>query len=149
MKYLLFIPLVMLFLYSCESSSTQEETSSTQTETADTNSETVETESQKPAYADINVVQFKKRMDHPMVVIIDVRTPEETAEGKIEGAMEIDVNDASFDEKIQALDKDKIYLVYCQSGGRSVTTCNKMAELGFKNLNNLVGGYTAWSEAPQ
>ena len=96
---------------------------------------------------DINVVEFKKRMDHQDVVILDVRTPGETANGKIGGAIEIDINDASFDEKIQALDKDKIYLVYCGSGKRSVTSCNKMAELGFKYLYNLEGGYGAWSEA--
>ena len=86
---------------------------------------------QKPAFVDVDVEAFKKMMSEPNVVILDVRTPEETAQGKIEGAIEINVKDPSFDEKIQALDKDKTYLVYCRSGGRSVTSCNKMADQGF------------------
>ena len=142
MKHVLFFPLIILFLFSCGSSSTQDETTSTP-------SETVEADSQKAPFADIDVVQFEKRMGHPSVVVLDVRTPEETAEGKIEGAIEIDVEDAAFDEKIQALDKDQIYLVYCRSGKRSVTACNKMAEQGFNRLYNLAGGYIAWSEAHQ
>ncbi len=143
MKYLLFFPFIILFLFSCESTGQQTETTAT-TPVAEENTAT---ETQKPAFVDIDVVQFKKRMDHPDVIILDVRTPEETAQGKIEGAIEIDVNDPSFDEKIQALDKEKIYLVYCRSGVRSVTSCNKMADQGFTRLYNLKGGYTAWSEA--
>jgi rhodanese-related sulfurtransferase len=136
MKYLLFIPLAMFFLVSCES---------TAQKTEDSKVEETKVEETKPAFVDLNIDQFKKMMNEPNVVILDVRTPQETAEGKIEGAIEIDVLDASFDEKIKALDKDKTYLVYCRSGKRSVKSCNAMADQGFNNLYNLLGGYNAWS----
>ncbi len=124
---------------SCESPAQQ-------TKADDTTTTEPATETPKPAFVDVDVEAFKKLMDQPDIVILDVRTPKETAEGKIEGAIEINVKDPSFDEKIQALDKDKTYLVYCRSGARSVTSCNKMADQGFTNLYNLLGGYNAWSE---
>lgn len=97
------------------------------------------------AYEDINVAEFKTQMTATDVVLLDVRTPGETAEGMIEGAMEIDFRGADFKEKISQLDKDKTYLVYCKSGGRSGKTCNMMQEMGFENIKNLDGGYTRWS----
>lgn len=140
MKYFLSIPVAILFLFSCNSSSTEKAPESSPTEP-------VETKKEEPAFVDIDVMEFKKRMNHPDVVVLDVRTPEETADGKIEGAIEIDINDDSFDNKIQALDKEKTYLVYCAAGTRSAKSCTKMAELGFARLYNLKGGYEAWTEA--
>ncbi len=140
MNYLISIPVVICFLFSCGASPTEQTSSATQ-------GKTPEVEIQKAPFVDLDVDEFKKMMDQPDVVLLDVRTPEETAEGKIEGAIEIDVKAPSFEEKIIALDKEKTYLVYCRSGKRSVTSCNKMADLGFSKLYNLVGGYIAWSEA--
>ena len=86
-------------------------------------------------------------MSKENTVILDVRTPGEIAEGKIENALEIDILEPGFEDKIKALDKDKTYLVYCKAGGRSAKACNLMLEQEFPNLYNLEGGYTAWSKA--
>ncbi len=94
----------------------------------------------------LNVEEFKAKMTTPNVVVVDVRTAEETADGKIEGAIEIDVKAADFEEKIKALDKNKIYLVYCRSGKRSTKACRIMEEEGVQNLYNLKGGYKAWKK---
>ncbi len=106
---------------------------------------TTQNESEKRA--DVNVEEFKTLMTESNVVVLDVRTPKETAEGMIEGAIEIDVKAVDFKEKIKALDKDKKYLVYCRSGKRSVTACNAMEESGFEKLVNLKGGFKAWKKA--
>jgi rhodanese-related sulfurtransferase len=100
-------------------------------------------------YTDINVEQFKAEMNGSDVVILDVRTPEETAAGMIDGAIEIDYQGADFKDKVSQLDKDKTYLVYCRSGGRSASSCEIMQELGFEKLYNLEGGYTRWSAENQ
>ncbi|MDH3648636.1 MAG: rhodanese-like domain-containing protein [Saprospiraceae bacterium] len=96
-------------------------------------------------FKNCNVEQFGEYMKRNDAVVLDVRRPDETALGKIEGAVEINVLEEDFVEKLAELDKAQTYLVYCRSGRRSVTACNIMAEQGFGNLYNLEGGYNAWS----
>lgn len=99
------------------------------------------------SFRDINVVEFKELMHKGDTVVLDVRTPEEEVEGVIPNARLINVMDASFPEQIEQLDKEKSYLVFCRSGGRSVTACNLMSSKGFKKLYNLLGGIQAWNSA--
>ncbi|MCB0631545.1 MAG: rhodanese-like domain-containing protein [Lewinella sp.] len=109
-------------------------------QSADTNSADATT----TTYTDLNVEQFAGMMNKKNVVVLDVRTPEETAQGKIDGAMEINVLEDDFADKVQTLDKKKTYLVYCRSGRRSQKAVEIMAGEGFKKLYNLLGGYNAW-----
>lgn len=79
-------------------------------------------------------------------VVIDVRTPSEIAEGYIPNALHMNIMDAgSFMQQAEQLDKDKAYFVYCKSGGRSAQACMIMESLGFKNTNNLLGGFSEWN----
>ena len=94
---------------------------------------------------DVDVAAFKAKMQDENVVLLDVRTPEEVAAGKIEGALEIDVLADDFEQKIQGLEKDKTYLVYCKAGSRSARACKVMEKAGFQDLYNLKGGYSAWT----
>ena len=79
-------------------------------------------------------------------VILDVRTPEEVAKGKIPGAINVDFNGANFKKEIKALDKRKKYFVYCAKGGRSIKAVDTMVDLGFKNVTNLEEGFGNWQE---
>jgi rhodanese-related sulfurtransferase len=68
--------------------------------------------------------------------LIDVRTPQEYDEGHLEGAINIDVQAADFDERVQELPRDEPYVVYCRSGSRSAQAISRMEELGFTDLTN-------------
>ena len=70
-------------------------------------------------------------------IIIDVRTPEEFAAGHLEGAVLIDIKDASFDSKIAALDPDASYIVYCRSGNRSAQAVERMRGAGIDDITDL------------
>jgi len=85
------------------------------------------------------------RQQYPDLQILDVRTPAEVAQGKIEGALVADVTSSNFHTQIAQLDKSKPYLVYCRSGRRSLTACQLMQKAGFSQVYNLEGGYQAWS----
>lgn len=74
-------------------------------------------------------------------MILDVRTPEEFSQGKMEGAINIDFYSADFEEKINQLDKNKEYLIYCRSGNRSKSAMAIMKELGFQNVYELDEGF--------
>lgn len=79
------------------------------------------------------------------VTIIDVRTPEEVAEGKIPGAINMNVFDPNFVNKIQELDKSKPYTMVCRSGARSGQACMHMLGAGFEKIYNLQGGMMMWT----
>lgn len=82
-------------------------------------------------------------------VILDVRTPEEYEEGRIDGSENIDYYGDDFRERIEILDKDRTYLVYCRSDNRSGRVLKLMSDLGFKKVYNLIGGITRWqNEGP-
>ena len=90
------------------------------------------------------VAEYKSHISKESVQLVDVRTPAEFKEGAIPNALNIDVNNAGFDEEIQKLDKTKPVYVYCRSGARSGQACKIMNELGFEKAYNLVGGILAW-----
>jgi phage shock protein E len=67
-------------------------------------------------------------------IIIDVRTPAEYAEGHLEGAVNIDVQDANFGTIVGQLPTDGQYFIYCRSGNRSAAAIETMKASGFTDL---------------
>ncbi|HRJ14394.1 MAG TPA: rhodanese-like domain-containing protein [Saprospiraceae bacterium] len=98
------------------------------------------------AYQNVDVATFKKLMSGSNVVVLDVRTPGEIAQGKIAGAMELNFNSPDFAQQTAKLDKSKTYLIYCRSGNRSGQACGIMQQQGFGKLYNLQGGMIAWGQ---
>lgn len=64
-------------------------------------------------------------------VILDVRTPEEFAEGRVPGAVNVPLDSL---ERVN-LDKSKKYYVYCRSGARSSAACDYLKKKGYDCLN--------------
>lgn len=77
-------------------------------------------------------------------VLLDIRTPEEYAAGKIEGSINLDFYAADFREQLDTLDKDTHYLVYCNSGNRSGQAIPIFEDLGFAEVDNLTTGISGW-----
>lgn len=96
---------------------------------------------------DVNVQGFAKVIEDPAIVIIDVRTPQEFAQGYIAGSLNIDVANANFVSEVAKLDKTKTYAVYCRSGNRSTVATAEMEKLGFTSLYNMTGGAIDWVQA--
>ena len=82
--------------------------------------------------------------DNQNFVIIDVRTPEEYADGHIEKAINLNYHSETFKDELNKLDKDNIYLIYCRSGNRSGAALSIMEELGFGEVYNMLGGIVQW-----
>ena len=88
---------------------------------------------------------IKKNIKNTNFVILDVRTPQEYAEGHLAHATNIDFNGSDFAQKISKLDKSKSYLVYCHSGHRSASAVAIMKSQSFQTIYNLDGGITKWT----
>ena len=98
----------------------------------------------KNAYEQITPAEARALMDSEEgYIILDVRTPEEFAEGHIEGA--ILLPDYEIGEKAESLltDKDQLILVYCRSGRRSKNAASELAALGYTNIKEF-GGIIDW-----
>lgn len=87
--------------------------------------------------------EFKAMLSED-IQLIDVRTAQEVAGGKIGDAQNIDINGASFKAELEKLDKSKKTLVYCAAGGRSGRAAQIMQDMGFEEVYDLQGGYGNW-----
>ena len=98
-------------------------------------------------FENTNVQGFAVLVADSNVVVLDVRTAAEFAEGHIQGANLIDQGQSDFVEKAKAiLPVDKKIAIYCRSGRRSANAAGKLAGEGYKCVN-LKGGIVAWKEA--
>ena len=98
-------------------------------------------------FENTDVQGFSELITNPDVILLDVRTADEYAEGHIEGAILIDQKQSDFMEKAKdTLPIDKTIAVYCRSGRRSANAADKLADIGYKCVN-LKGGILAWKEA--
>ena len=96
------------------------------------------------AYQNVRADQFAELIEKEDHIVLDVRMPQEKAEGTVPGNLLINFFDSDFSSRVSKLDPSKTYLIYCRSGNRSSQACTLMASMGFEKLYNLQGGIGAW-----
>ncbi len=145
MKISLFLAAAAFTLVSFMTSCGEKTTAGTATtKTTTSTSESTPTK----AIDHLKIDAFKKLVDDKAGVLIDVRTPQEHGAGHIAGTdQNVNVSSPDFKEIMGQMDKDKTYLIYCRSGGRSRRAMGIMESMGFKNIYDLSGGYLGWSKA--
>lgn len=95
---------------------------------------------------DLDGREFKRRFEATEnAELIDVRTPAEFTASTIHGARNIDLMASDFQSRVQELDRDKTYFLFCRSGNRSRSAASLFEKLGFRSYN-LVGGVGAWPQ---
>lgn len=78
--------------------------------------------------------------------LIDVRTPKEFEDERIENFTNIDWNGSDFESKVSKLDKSKPVFLHCRSGGRSAKAAAKLQDMGFTEIYDMDGGMLQWNE---
>lgn len=79
-------------------------------------------------------------------VILDVRTPEEFAEGHLAAAVNVNLMAPVFESRVGSLDRGKTYLVYCRTGNRSAKAIQVMERLGFRSVHHMFEGIIGWQK---
>lgn len=79
--------------------------------------------------------------------VIDVRTPEETSMGYLEGAQLFDIQNPTFMDMLSTLDPAADYYIYCRSGNRAGQAIQIMQQAGF--TGELVNGGSLENAANQ
>jgi len=83
---------------------------------------------------------------NPSFALLDVRTPEEYAEGHLANSAIVDYRSQSFISQMDGLDRGKTYLIYCRTGNRSGKAQDVMKQLGFREVYDMTGGIVQWTE---
>jgi hydroxyacylglutathione hydrolase len=76
---------------------------------------------------------------------VDVRTPNEVQEKRVEGSVSVPLNHLT--ERLAELPKDRPLLVYCAGGYRSSIAASLLQANGFDHVTEMAGGFTAWETA--
>lgn len=79
-------------------------------------------------------------------ILIDCRKPSEFATGHLPNSINLDYLGESFYDKMESLDANTHYFVYCRSSRRSIRTCTLMQNSGFEYVFNLDGGLNEWTK---
>ena len=128
MKFNFFISILLLSLFSC------------------VNSNDFDPNTLPVNVLDVENHQMVKLLEDNPGVLLDIRTPEEVSKGFLKDASFINFYDESFLQKASWIKKNQPIYVYCHAGRRSSKAAEMLIELGFKEVYNLVGGYSKWVE---
>jgi len=102
---------------------------------------------QQEKYENIDSDELVEKMESEPGILLDVRSPDETRDGIIEGATTMDFYEDDFKNRIMELDRDQPVYIYCASGNRSGQTAKMLKDAGFEEVYNLEGGITEWEES--
>lgn len=78
-------------------------------------------------------------------LVVDVRTPEEFAQGHVPGAINLPVEEVA--RWADRIPKDRPVYLYCRSGNRSRQAAEYLKKRGYTNLYNVEGGVRAIQQA--
>lgn len=82
------------------------------------------------------------------VFVLDVRTPDEFAQGHMPGAVNVDFMGDDFGKLVSALKSGGRVIVHCASGNRSSQAIPKIAALKkFDVIYHLKAGFSGWKAA--
>ncbi len=85
-----------------------------------------------------------ENQNNPDFQIIDLRTEEEFLAGHMEGAINLDLLGFEFLEKLDVLDRQKTYLLYCRTNIKSNQAAEIFNKFGFESIYVLKEGYDGW-----
>ncbi len=111
-----------------------------------------ESEAPKQAQAPNQIIKFvtpqrafdliQENQNNPRFVIIDDRKTSEFNNGHIANAISMPYG-AVLTDRLDKLDKNEIYLVYCKTGCGA--TSKTMKQFGFREVYEIEGGIQAWT----
>jgi rhodanese-related sulfurtransferase len=88
---------------------------------------------------------LEQQAKHPkQLFVLDVRTPQEYAEGHVPGAVNVPHDQLA--SRLAEVPKDKDVVLYCRSGRRAGIAADVLAANGYKHLSHLEGDMNAWVE---
>jgi molybdopterin/thiamine biosynthesis adenylyltransferase/rhodanese-related sulfurtransferase len=82
----------------------------------------------------------------PQHLVLDVREPEEVAQGLIPGAIHIPRGYLELQVEAAIPDRSRPVTIYCAAGVRSLLAGRTLRQMGYANVRSLKGGFTSWKD---
>ena len=95
------------------------------------------------SYKNITHQEARKMMEEENVMVVDVREPDEYAEGHVPGAILIPLGTIGNVRPENLPNINVPILTYCRSGARSAKAASRLAALGYQHVYNC-GGILSW-----
>ena len=100
----------------------------------------------KAAITEIDTAGAADKIAGGPVVVLDVREPDEYAEGALPGALHIPRGHLEAQVEGRISDKTAPVIVYCAGGVRSAFAARTLGELGYSNVLSMAGGFGKWKD---
>jgi len=100
----------------------------------------------KASITEIDTASAEARIAVGGVAVLDVREPDEHAEGALIGALHIPRGHLEAQVEGRLTDKNAPVIVYCAGGVRSAFAAKTLGELGYANVLSMAGGFGKWKD---
>jgi molybdopterin/thiamine biosynthesis adenylyltransferase/rhodanese-related sulfurtransferase len=90
--------------------------------------------------------QAASLLRRPGTVALDVREPDEYEQGALKDAVHIPRGFLELQVGGRIPDRDTPIVVYCAGGVRSAFAADTLAQLGYSNVVNMIGGFNRWKD---
>lgn len=81
------------------------------------------------------------------VALVDVREPDEYRQGHVEGAVNIPRGVAEMGIPQVIPDPKTRIICYCAGGNRSALVADNLKQMGYENIESMIGGFQAWARS--
>src|SRR3954465_10122483 len=98
----------------------------------------------KAKIREVDTAEAERAIAEPGVVVLDVREPDEYAQGALPGAVHIPRGHLEAQIENRIADHEAPVVVYCAGGTRSAFAAKTLGELGYTNVVSMKGGFNQW-----
>ncbi len=101
----------------------------------------------KASIREVDQTDAQALLEQGGVTFLDVREPDEYEQGAIPRAVHLPRGNLEFSVEGKLPDKSGPIVVYCAGGVRSAFAAKTMQDLGYSDVQSLVGGFNKWKDA--
>ena len=100
----------------------------------------------KSQITEVDTAEAARRIEAGGVVVLDVREPDEFEQGALPGVIHIPRGHLEAQVETRIVDHDAPVIVYCAGGVRSAFAAKTLAELGYRDVVSMAGGFGKWKD---
>src|SRR5438067_1597109 len=98
------------------------------------------------AIREVDTAAAAEAIARPGTVVLDVREPDEYAQGAIPGALPVERGNLESKIESRVTDRSTPIVIHCASGIRSAFAAKTLQDLGYTDVVSMAGGFNKWKD---